>query len=104
LTVAIWSIPLLFVVIWRLTKASIGIRDLVFLGLLGLIFLSTSSAHSSALTQRWASSTFWRALQNRRAVFVRRLRQARRLSQPHGSDEQKFGPKQQIPHEEQSYQ
>ena len=39
LTVAIWSIPLLFVVIWRLTKASIGIRDLVFLGLLGLIFL-----------------------------------------------------------------
>jgi hypothetical protein len=29
----------LFVVIWRLTKASIGIRDLVFLGLLGLIFL-----------------------------------------------------------------
>ena len=39
LTVAIWSIPLLFVVIWRLTKASTGIQDLVFLGLLGLIFL-----------------------------------------------------------------
>ena len=39
LTVAIWSIPLLLVVIWRLTKASIGTRDFVFLGLLGLIFL-----------------------------------------------------------------
>ena len=40
LTVAIWSIPLLFV-IWRLTKTSIRVRtrDLVFLGLLGLIFL-----------------------------------------------------------------
>jgi hypothetical protein len=30
-------------------------------------------------------------------VFVRRLRQARRLSQPHGIDEQMFGVKQQIP-------
>jgi ABC-type transport system involved in cytochrome c biogenesis permease subunit len=38
LTVAIWSIPLLFV-IWRWVKAPIRIRDLVFLGLLGLIFL-----------------------------------------------------------------
>ena len=31
--------PSFVVVIWRLTKASIGIRDLVFLGLLGLIVL-----------------------------------------------------------------
>ena len=38
LTVAIYSIPLLFV-IWRLTKASIRTRDLVFLGMLGIIFL-----------------------------------------------------------------
>ena len=38
LTVAIWSIPLLFV-IWRWVKAPIRTRDLVFLGLLGLIFL-----------------------------------------------------------------
>ena len=38
LTVAIWSIPLLFV-IWRLTKVSIRTRDLVFLGMLGIIFL-----------------------------------------------------------------
>jgi hypothetical protein len=38
LTVAIWAIPLLFV-IWRVAKAPIRIRDLVFLGLLGLIFL-----------------------------------------------------------------
>ena len=38
LSVAIWSIPLLFV-IWRWVKAPIRTRDLVFLGLLGLIFL-----------------------------------------------------------------
>ena len=38
MTVAIWAIPLLFV-IWRVAKAPIRIRDLVFLGLLGLIFL-----------------------------------------------------------------
>jgi hypothetical protein len=38
LTVAIWLIPLLFV-IWRWVKAPIRTRDLVFLGLLGLIFL-----------------------------------------------------------------
>ena len=38
LTVAIYSIPLLFV-IWRLTKVSIRTRDLVFLGMLGIIFL-----------------------------------------------------------------
>ena len=38
LTVAIWSIPLLFV-IWRWKKAPIRIRDLVGLGLIGLIFL-----------------------------------------------------------------
>jgi hypothetical protein len=38
LSVAIWLIPLLFV-IWRWVKAPIRIRDLVFLGLLGLIFL-----------------------------------------------------------------
>jgi hypothetical protein len=38
LTVAIWSIPLLFV-IWRLTKVSIRTRDLVFLGMFGLMFL-----------------------------------------------------------------
>ena len=38
LTVAIWSIPLLFV-IWRLTKVSIRTRDLVFLGALGFLFL-----------------------------------------------------------------
>jgi ABC-type transport system involved in cytochrome c biogenesis permease subunit len=38
LTVAIWLIPLLFV-IWRWAKAPIRIRDLVFLSLLGLIFL-----------------------------------------------------------------
>ena len=37
LTVAIYSIPLLFV-IWRLTKVSIITRDLVFLGMLGIIF------------------------------------------------------------------
>ena len=30
LTVAIWSIPLLFVVIWRLTKASVGILGFGF--------------------------------------------------------------------------
>ena len=40
LTVAVYSIPLLFV-IWRLTKTSIRIRtrDLVFLGVLGFLFL-----------------------------------------------------------------
>ena len=38
LSVALSAIPLLFL-LWRLAKASIGIRDLVFLGLLGLIFL-----------------------------------------------------------------
>ena len=38
LTVAIWAIPLLFV-IWRWLKAPIRTRDLIFLGLLGLIFL-----------------------------------------------------------------
>ena len=38
LTVAIWAIPLLFV-IWRVTKAPIRTRDLVGLGLIGLIFL-----------------------------------------------------------------
>jgi hypothetical protein len=32
------AIPLLFI-LWRVAKASIGKRDLVFLGLLGLIFL-----------------------------------------------------------------
>ena len=37
LTVAIWSIPLLFI-LWR-WKAPIRIRDLVGLGLIGLIFL-----------------------------------------------------------------
>ena len=38
LTVAIWSIPLLFV-LWRVVKAPIRTRDLVFLGLFGLLFL-----------------------------------------------------------------
>ena len=38
LTLAVYSIPLLFV-IWRLTKVSIRTRDLVFLGMLGIIFL-----------------------------------------------------------------
>ena len=38
LTVAIYSIPLLFL-IWRLTKTSIRTWDLVFLGMLGIIFL-----------------------------------------------------------------
>ena len=37
LTVAVYSIPLLFI-IWRLTKTSIRTRDLVFLGMLGIIF------------------------------------------------------------------
>ena len=47
LTVAIYSIPLLFV-IWRLTKVSIRTRDLVFLGMLGIIFLAAEclSCHS----------------------------------------------------------
>ena len=38
LTVAISAIPLLFV-LWRVTKASIGTQGLVFLGMLGMIFL-----------------------------------------------------------------
>ena len=38
LTVAIWSIPLLFVV-WLVVKAPIRTRDLIFLGLFGLMFL-----------------------------------------------------------------
>ena len=38
LTVAIWSIPLLFV-IWRLTGLYQGLWDLVFLGKFGLMFL-----------------------------------------------------------------
>jgi hypothetical protein len=41
LTLAVYSIPLLFV-IWRLTKTSISTirtRDLVFLGMLGFLFL-----------------------------------------------------------------
>jgi hypothetical protein len=42
LTVAVYSIPLLFV-IWRITetsiKTSIRTRDLVFLGMLGFLFL-----------------------------------------------------------------
>ena len=50
LTVAIWSIPLLFV-IWRLTKVSIRTRDLVFLGMFGLMFLIPHIATSSPLTQ-----------------------------------------------------
>ena len=38
LTVAVSAIPLLFV-IWRVVKAPIRTRDLIFLGLFGLIFL-----------------------------------------------------------------
>jgi hypothetical protein len=40
LTLAVYSIPLLFVV-WRLTKTSIRVRtrDLVFLGMIGFLFL-----------------------------------------------------------------
>jgi hypothetical protein len=39
LTLAVYSIPLLFV-IWRLTKTSIRVRtrDLVFLGMIGFLF------------------------------------------------------------------
>ena len=36
--IGISAIPLLFI-LWRVAKASIGTRDLVFLGLLGMIFL-----------------------------------------------------------------
>ena len=55
LSVGLASIPLLFVV-WRMVKAPIRTRDLVFLGLLGMIFLMQGA---SELIGPWVTNLIY---------------------------------------------